>query len=170
MAQQTEQPTQPSGCHIFIDDQFIWTVEIVQSPDKRTVPLLNVITLSNGKWDFRPRHVHIFDQEGREAQVEKFSIDTGSEPYVTEYLKVLGNSFIGIDLLGRFEQFGGPSRIVIDLGDHRFELLALECGQFNVVADKINQINFDSPDIYEDYEVLGIEFLGKRGVAPLGEE
>ena len=157
-----------SACHVFLDDQNIWTLETLQEPDGTTIPILNIITFSPGAWDFRPREVHIHNRDNQEAMVEKFSMDTGvpGEPYLMEYLSVKGNSFIGLDLLGRFDDFVEPARVVIDLGEDRFELQVLDCLDFNALAEKIDQVNFDSPNIWEDYEVLQIEFLGEKSLRP----
>ena len=157
-----------SRCHVFIDDQNIWTLEMVEEPDGTTVPILNIITFSRGAWDFRPRQIHIYNQENEQAGVEKFSMDTGvpGEPYLMEYLSVRGNSFIGLDLLGRFDSFVEPARVAIDLGDDRFQLQLLDCMDFDALAERIDQINFDSPNIFEDFEVLQIEFLGEKSLRP----
>ena len=155
-----------SACHVFLDDQNIWTLETLEEPDGTTVPILNIITFSPGTWDLRPRDVHLYSQENEEATVEKFSMDTGvpGDPYLMEYLAVKGNSFIGLDLLGTFAGFAEPARVVIDLGEDRFQLQALDCMDFNALAEKIDRVNFDSPNIWEDYEVLQIEFLGEKSL------
>ncbi len=157
-----------SACHVFLDDQNIWTLETLEEPDGTTVPILNIITFSPGTWDFRPREVHIYNRENQEAMVEKFSMDTGvpGEPYLMEYLAVKGKSFIGLDLLGKFEDFVEPAHVVIDLGEDRFQLQPLDCMDFNALAEKIDRVNFDSPNIWEDYEVLQIGFLGEKSLRP----
>ena len=84
------------------------------------------------------------------------------EPYLTNYLKVLGNSFIGIDLVGEFEDFRKLKEVQIELGKNLFTLSPVHPAAFESLAIKINQINVDSPDIREDYQVLGINMLGKK--------
>ncbi len=162
--QQLKKPVEVSGCHAFIDYENIWTVEIVRTQGAQAVPILNIITFTPGEWDLRPEQVHVFDKEGSEAEVKRFSIDTGvaDEPYNTKYLKVLGNSFIGVDLLGEFEGFQESPRVAIDLGHLRYELKPLDCMSFERLAGQINNINFNSPDIQEDFEILRIEHLGKK--------
>ncbi|MDA2927932.1 hypothetical protein MYX78_12015 [Acidobacteria bacterium AH-259-G07] len=157
-----------SPCHVFIDDQNIWTLEIVQDPDGVLVPILNIITFSRGQWEFRPPQIHIVNQKGREARVEKFEMDTGvpGEPYIMRYLRVLGNSFIGLNLVGKFDDFTDATRVLIDLGRERFHLQPLDCMDFEMLAEKINRINIDSPDIWEDFDVLQIEYVGERGPRP----
>ena len=155
-----------SACHVFLDDQNIWTLETLEEPDGTTIPILNIITFSPGTWDFRPRDIHIYNQENQEATVEKFSMETGEEPYLMQYLAVKGNGFIGLDLLGKFEDFVEPARVVIDLGEDRFQFQVLDCLAFNALAEKIDRVNFDSPNIWEDYEVLQIEFLGEKSLRP----
>lgn len=158
-----------SRCHVFLDDQNIWTVEIVEDPQGVIVPILNIITFSPGGWDFRPQEVYIYNQEGQEATVERFSMYTGvpGEDYLMQYLKVRGNSFIGLDLLGEFDNFAEPTRVVIDLGDDRFQLEPVECLDFEALVEKIDQVNFNSPNLWEDFEVLQIEFMGQKMPRPV---
>ncbi len=141
---------------------------MVQSTEEVWIPILNIITLIPGEWDFRPGQIHIYNKQGRQAPLQEFSMDTGvaGEPYTMRFLKVLGNSFIGLDLDGEYDDFAEPARVIIDLGDHRFKLQAVKCSEFELLAEKINQVNFDSPDIPEDFEVLKIEFLGTQGPRP----
>ncbi len=195
--QQLKKQVEVSSCHAFIDYENIWTIEIMRTQSTEAVPILNVITFTPGEWDLRPEQIHVFDKEGSsEAEVTRFSIDTGvaADPYNTKYLKVLGNSFIGFDLLGKFEGFEesprvaidlghlkvlGNSfigfdllgkfegfeespRVAIDLGHTRFELKPLDCVSFERLAAQINNINFNSPDIQEDFSILKIEHLGRK--------
>ena len=159
---------QQSRCHVFIDYDFIWTLEIIHSPGKKPVPILNIITFSEEQDDFRPEQVHLFSAAGKEAKIDRFSIETGveGEPYLTTYLKLQGSSFIGMDLEGKFDGFEEVSKVVIDVGDDRFNLQPIDCLDFETLAQKINQVNFDSPQIREDFEVLKIELYGKREAVP----
>lgn len=159
---QNPSPPETSRCHVFIDHQFIWTFEMVDSSNGGTVPVLNIITFEKGVWEFRPEQIHILNRDKREAEVNKFSIDTGviGEPYDTPYLRVRGNSFIGMDLLGEFGQFSEPAEVVVDLGDDRYRLEPMDCLDFGMLAEKINRVNFDSPDIREDFHVLQIPLMG----------
>ncbi len=163
--QQLKKQVEVSSCHAFIDYENIWTIEIMRTQSTEAVPILNVITFTPGEWDLRPEQIHVFDKEGSsEAEVTRFSIDTGvaADPYNTKYLKVLGNSFIGFDLLGKFEGFEESPRVAIDLGHTRFELKPLDCVSFERLAAQINNINFNSPDIQEDFSILKIEHLGRK--------
>ncbi len=162
--QQLKKQVEVSSCHAFIDYENIWTIEIVRTQGAEPVPILNIITFTAGEWDLRPEQVHVFDKEGSEAEVKRFSIDTGvaNDPYDTKFLKVLGNSFIGVDLLGKFEGFEESPRVAIDLGHLRFELKPVDCMMFEGLVGQINNINFNSPAIQEDFEILRIEHLGKK--------
>ena len=157
-------PSEPSPCHVFIDDQNIWTLEVVQERTGEVIPILNIITLSPGSWDFRPRDIQLVGTDPAPVPVERFSMDTGvpDEPYVMEYLRVRGRSFIGLDLLGDFDNLPQPQRVLIDLGKDRFELQPLNCRQYEAVAEKIDRINIESPDVWEDFRFLGIDFMGNR--------
>lgn len=155
-----------SPCHIFIDDQNIWTLEILENDSRDIIPILNIITFSQGQWDFRPTQIHIYNEIGQEARVEQFSLDTGvaEEPFITQFLKVRGKSFIGVDLVGNFTDFGNPPRISVDLEEERFQLQPVECREFDTMAEKIDKLNVDSPNIWDDFDVLRIKFIGNREV------
>jgi hypothetical protein len=169
MAQpQQKKPVDQSRCHCFIDYQNIWTFEMVRSQEGKRVPILNIITFTPGEWELRPNQVHIFNNKNKEARVEKFSMDTGiaEEPYISNSLKVLGNGFIGVDLIGNFDDFAEPSKVAIDLGDQRFDLQPMDCLDFEMLAEQINKINFDSPKVKEDFDVLKIEPRGTKAPRP----
>jgi len=128
------------------------------------IPILNIITFTDGEWDFRPEHIHLISSSGAEAEIERFSIDTGvpGDPYIVHYLKVLGNSFIGMDLAGEFGGFQILDEVSVDLGDTQFILEPIDCLEYENVARQVNLINYESPNIREDFEVLKIKFKGKR--------
>lgn len=157
-----------SRCHCFIDYENIWTFEMVQNHEGERVPILNIITFKPGEWELKPAQVQVFNAKNRPARIDKFSIDTGieDEPYNVNNLKVLGNGFIGVDLLGKFDDYGEPTKVLIDLGDSRFELRPMDCMEFDMLAEQINKINFDSPQIKEDFDTLKIEHKGSRSARP----
>ena len=57
-------------------------------------------------------------------------------------------------------------RVVIDLGRSRFDLQPLDCLRFEAIAEQINKINFNSPNIQEDFDILRIEHVGRKGPRP----
>lgn len=149
---------------VYIDTNFIWTLEIVPDPYDRPIPILNIITLDRGEWDFKPVQVSLVNADGQTADVKRFSINTGveGEPYITNYLKVLGNSFIGVDLVGKFEDFRQLSEVRIELGENLFRLEPVRPLVFESLVSKIGAINVESPDIRDDFRVLGIRSFGTR--------
>jgi hypothetical protein len=66
-----------------------------------------------------------------------------------------------LDLAGDFEGFHELSEAAIDLGDHRFVLQPIDCLDFEALAERINQVNVDSPDLRQDYAVLKIDLMGR---------
>ncbi|GAB4243567.1 MAG: hypothetical protein Kow00109_19370 [Acidobacteriota bacterium] len=161
-----QEPPKGSCCHVFIDYQFIWTLEMVPDSTGHPTPVLNIITLLDGEWDFRPRDIHISNSAGREARVERFAVDTGvpGEPFLTPYLKVHGDSFIGLDLVGDFSDFAEPASVVIDLDRFRFRLQPVDRLEFENIVQRVSQINLESPDIRDDYRILNIDLRGRREV------
>ena len=152
-----------SKCHIFIDYRIIWTVEVAEEFNQDPVPIVNIITFDAKEAPLKPRHIHLYDAQGRTAKVEKFAIETGFEPYITSFLKVLTASFIGLDLQGEFAGFSEPQRVVIELGETEYTLQAVDCLDYEMLAEQINKVNFDSPDIKEDFDLLRIPHIGSTG-------
>jgi hypothetical protein len=167
-AQPGQKKVEASRCHVFIDYENIWTFEMVQNDEGKGVPILNVITFTPGQWEMKPNQVHVVNGKNREARIERFSMDTGiaEEPYISNSLKVLGNGFIGIDLMGNFDDHAEPTKVFIDLGDQRFELLPMDCMQFDMLAEQINKINVDSPAVKDDFDVLKIQHQGTKVAKP----
>ena len=137
--------TDPNG-HIFIDYRIIWTVEVAEEFKQAPVPIVNIITFEAKEAPLRPQQIHLYNATGRTAEVKKFAIETGFEPYITNYLRVLSSSFIGFDLEGDFEGFSEPERVVIELGETEFKLQAVDCLDYGMLAGQINKVNYDSPE------------------------
>ena len=152
-----------SKCHIFIDYRIIWTVEVAEEFNQAPVPILNIITFEAKEAPLKPEQIHLYDARGRTAEVKKFAIETGFEPYITNYLRVLTSSFIGLDLQGDFEGFSEPERVTIELGETEYTLQAVDCLDYEMLAEQINKVNYDSPDIKEDFDLLRIPHIGSTG-------
>jgi hypothetical protein len=160
---QERRSLEQSRCHVFIDYQFIWTLEVVSDYQGNSTPILNIVTIVDGQWDLRPNQIHLKEGNRREFEIERFSIDTGvGDGLQRKYLKVLGESFIGIDLQGEFQQLDELTEVSIELGNDVFVLEPVDCLRFETIVHQVNQINYDSPDIRQDYDVLKIDVLGKR--------
>ena len=158
---------QISQCHLFIDHENIWTLEILKN-ESVVVPILNIITLSPGEWEFRPRNIHLYDSRGRRAQIQKFSMNLGTEEfYVSEYLKVLGNNAIGLDLIGQSMNLLEITKVFIDLGTNRFKLKSINCVAFDSIAEKINQIDLNNHEIQRYFKTLQIEPIGTITAVPV---
>ena len=157
-----------SKCHIFIDYRIIWTVEVAEEFNQAPVPIVNIITFEATEAPLRPEQIHLYNATGRTAEVKKFAIETGFEPYITNYLKVLSSSFIGFDLEGDFEGFSEPERVVIDLAETEYTLQAVDCLDYEKLAEQINKVNYDSPDIKEDFDLLHIPHIGSKGLVKKG--
>ncbi len=157
-----------SNCHIFIDPEIIWTVEIVEALGQAPVPIVNIITFETGEAPLRPEQIRLFNQQERTAEIKRFKIETGFEPYFTSYLRVLPSSFIGFDLEGTFGGFTEPSRVAIELAETEYVLQAVDCLDFERLAERINKINFDTPDVREDFAILRIPHVGSRDMVKKG--
>ncbi len=152
-----------SRCHVFVDLEYIWTLEMVEA-GRSSTPILNIITFGEEELPLKPEQIVLRNQRNRRATVEKFSIDTGvdGDPYVTNYLMVLGGSFLGMDLKGSFSDHAEPKEVIIQLGDDEFRLQPIDCLDYEALAQQINQINFNSPNVEEDFKVLNISPMGIR--------
>jgi len=159
------QEVEASRCHIFIDYSNIWTLEVVEQFGRPPVAILNVITFNEEEQAFKPEQVQIYNTQGMSAEIEKLSIDTGvsGDPYITNYLKILPNSFIGMDLVADMSKFEEPDRVSVELGESEFFLMPVDCLDFETLAQRIDSINVNSPNIREDFDVLNIPQLGRKG-------
>ncbi|HSR50590.1 MAG TPA: hypothetical protein VLV83_07155 [Acidobacteriota bacterium] len=153
--------SKPSEHFVYIDHEFIFTFEMVDG-----IPVVNIITFAQGEWPLRPPQIRIFNEGGKRARVQEFSMDTGTEPYRTPFFRVLGDSFIGIDLLGDFSAHQQPAQVQFDLGKFRYYFQPMDPLAFETLVQKINSVNFNSPDLREDFRVLEIELTGVRRIIP----
>ena len=159
------QAVESSKCHVHVGYEFIWTFEVVNG-----TPVVNVITFTEGEWMLRPEQIVVggTDPRRRGARIRRFSIDTGvqGDPFNITFLRVHGNSFFGFDLLGDFSKYQEPAHVAVDLGNYRYELQPVDCLDFEMLVAKISQVNFNSPDVRDDYRVLGIMLIGRRSPRP----
>jgi hypothetical protein len=160
-------PAQPaeienSQCLIFVDYDFIWTIELVVERNQIT-PIFNAICLHRGQWELEPAEIRLFHGQ-EEFKVTDFSIDSGdaSNPYVTKYLGIKGPDSVGVDLVGNFQKLDALSEVVIELGKDRFILDALDCKDYDAKMDKIAELDMDGGNMIDDFEALGIKLFGRR--------
>jgi len=153
-----------SACHIFIDAKYIWTVEVIMESEGAPIPVMNLLTFGSQRTSLRPRQIHIYNEVSRKPDIERLAIDTGvdGDPYVTNFINVQPDSFIAFDLVGDFGGFEEPDRITVDLGEIEYNLEAIDCSDFEILVNRINQINFDSPDVRQDYDLLDIYHMGQK--------
>lgn len=158
-----------SRCWVYSDYRNIWTLEMVEGLDE-SIPILNIITFTDEEGPLRPEQIHIYNTRGLGAKVEKFAIDTGvdGDPYLTNYLKVLKNSFFGMDLKGTFSGFDEPDRVAIEFLAFEYSLQGVDCMDYEMLAERISHINLHSPDIREDFAILKIPHLGKKAPVRIG--
>jgi hypothetical protein len=160
-------PAQPavlknSSCLIFVDYDFIWTLELIKEK-KNTTPVFNAVCLHRGQWELEPAEVRLFRGEV-EYEVKNFSIDSGDpkKPYITRYLGMRGPDSVGVDLVGDFGRLDGLSEAVIELGRDRFILEALDCKEYDAKMDKIIELDMDGGNQVDDFQELGIQLFGRR--------
>ena len=153
-----------SACHVFIDTEYIWTVEVIMESEGTPIPVMNLITFGSQRSSLRPRQIHIYNEVSRKPDIERLAIDTGvdGDPYIANFINVQPGSFIAFDLVGDFGGFEEPDRITVDLGETEYNLAAINCVDFEILVNRINQVNFDSPDIRHDYELLDIHHMGQK--------
>jgi hypothetical protein len=151
-----------SQCLIFVDYDFIWTLELVKEK-KQTTPIFNVISLHRGQWELEPADIRL--HRGQEVfRVTGFSIDSGDtkKPYVTTYLGIRGPDSVGVDLIGEFKDLDLLSEVSIELGKDRFILDALDCEDYDAKMDKIAELDMDGGNMIDDFETFGLKLFGRR--------
>lgn len=151
-----------SQCLIFVDYDFIWTLELVKE-NKKMTPIFNAICFHRGQWELTPAQISL--RLGTEKfKVTNFSIDSGdpNKPYVTPYLGIRGPDSVGIDLVGEFGKLDTLSEVVVELGTDRFILEALDCKEYDAKMDKIAELDMDGGSMIDDFEASGIKLFGRR--------
>lgn len=152
---------EPSGRHfIYAQYDFILTFEFTAGKEA----ILNVVNFTDQTYAFRLEHISLTDEQDQDVKAEKIVIETGnpSDPYRTGAMKILPNSFIGLVLQGKFDSVKQFKSAAVQLGSLRCHLDPVSEPAFNVAAEKINKMNFDSPDVREDFRVLKMEFFGRK--------
>ena len=151
-----------SKCLMFVDYDFIWTLELVKEKKEMT-PIFNVISLHRGQWELEPAEIRLFRGK-EEFKATNFSIDSGDakKPHLTTYLGMRGPDSIGLDLVGDFRTLESLSEVVIELGKDRFILDALDCKDYDARMDKIVELDMDGGNMVDDFEALGLKLFGRR--------
>lgn len=150
----------PSGHHFaYVDARFIFTLELY---NERT-PILNFVNITDEQHLLRPADIELV-AEGRRYRVKFLSVDTGAgqDQVLVPSIKMHPRSSFGILLKGDFEGLKSLDRVAIRFEREVYELAALSPLDFEFLVQKINKVNLNSPNIEEDYSILGIEHLGKR--------
>ncbi|MBI4455764.1 MAG: hypothetical protein HY644_07680 [Acidobacteria bacterium] len=150
-----------SGRHfIYAQYDFILTFELTAQKEA----ILNVVNFTDKTYYLRPQDILLTDTQDQAVKVDKIILETGnpSDPYLTSNMKILPNSFIGLVLKGGFASIQSFQSVSVQLGNQLCMLDSLSEPRFNDAAERINKMNFDSPDVREDYRVLKMEFFGRK--------
>ncbi len=150
-----------SGRHlIYAQYDFIFTFEFTAQNE----PILNIVHFTDQALPLRAQNILLVDDQGREVKVDRIILETGdsADPYLTPIMKILPNSFIGLVLKGKFDAVKGFKSVAVQLGNLLFHLDAVSAPAFDGAAEKINKMNFDSPDVREDFRVVKMDFLGRK--------
>ena len=147
---------------MFVDYDFIWTLEVVREGNK-AIPIFNAICLHRGQWELAPAEIRLLRGK-EEFRVTDFSIDSGDpgKPHITRYLGIRGPDSVGLDLIGDYQNLDALSEVVIELGQDRFILDALDCKDYDAKMDKIAELDMDGGNMVDDFEALGIQLFGRR--------
>jgi hypothetical protein len=152
---------EPSGRHfVYAQYDFILTFELTSQKEA----ILNVVNFTSPTYYIRTQHIILIDSQDKLIKVEKIVMETGNpaDPFKTSNMKILPNSFIGLVLQGDFSSVEKLKSVSVQLGNSIYKLDSLSDLQFNIAADKINKMNFDSPDVREDFRVLKMDFFGSK--------
>ncbi len=152
---------EPSGRHfLYAQYDFILTFELTAQKEA----ILNVVNFTSRTYYIRTQHILLVDASDKPIKVDKIVMETGNpaDPFRTSNMKILPNSFIGLVIQGDFSSVDKMKSVSVQIGDSVYRLESLSDLQFNISADKINKMNFDSPDVREDFRVLKMEFFGRK--------
>src|SRR3989442_1565353 len=152
---------EPTGRHfLYAQYDFILTFELTTQKEA----IFNIVNFTNRTYYIRNQHVVLNDAGDKPIKVDKIVMETGNpaDPYRTSNMKILPNSFIGLVIQGDFSSTDKLKSVSVQIGDSLYRLESLSDLQFNIAAEKVNKMNFDSPDVREDFRVLKMEFFGRK--------
>ncbi|MBI4484154.1 MAG: hypothetical protein HY652_14865 [Acidobacteria bacterium] len=147
----------------YIDYQYIFTLELTA----RNVPILNFMNFTEDRPTLSSDGVEL-RWGGQRYPVKFFAIETGNpeEPVLVPNLKLHPRTYFAVLLRGDFASLPGWEQVAVHLESEVFELQPLDPPAFDRLAQRIIRINVRSPDLRDDFRVLGIEHLGKRHREP----
>lgn len=155
-------PIQKSAYFAFVDQDYIFTVEIV----KPGVPLLNFVSMTEQDAKLQAKNVR-FTLENRKVAAKTLAIETGvfSQAIDTFILTIHPRSAFGVRVNGEFDNAREFLGAAIRLENEELKLAPLASFDFEILVAKVNQINLGSPDFSEDWRVLRLKKMGERSPA-----
>jgi len=151
-----------SAYFAFVDHDYIFTIEAV----KPGVFLLNFVSMTDGEAKLYAKYIQL-TLENRKAAAKLLIVETGNytQSMAVGSMTIHPRSSFGVRLSGDFgnakEIFGATIR----LGEEDLKLTPLTSFDFELLVAKVNRLNLESPDFYEDWRVLRMERLGTRSPA-----
>lgn len=152
-------PLEQSPYYVFVDREFIFTLEMV----KPGVPLFNFISMIDEERNLLAKQIQIILQT-RKVPGKFFMVDTGDpkEPVIVPSVRIRPRSSFGVRLQGEFGTEKELLGATIRVAEEDFKLVPLASFDFEKLAMKINRLSLASPDFREDWRVLKLELLGTR--------
>lgn len=132
-----------SQSFLYLSDQRIVTVELA---DSKSV-ILNYISLTSTYEILKARQLVLIGEGGVPYRGHLFQKEDGGpeRPFDVSYL-VKPNQFAGYVVVGRFDVQGKIEKVLLEIGGRILELEAVSDEDFEVVAARIGEINFESKD------------------------
>ena len=155
-------PRDKSAYFAFVDHDYIFTIEVV----KPGIPLLNFVSMTNEENRIYAKGIRLA-LANRKSTARLLSVETGEfrQPMSIPSIAVHPKSSFGVRIDGDFGNVTELSGATIRLGDEDFQLAPLSHFEFESLALKVNHLNLGSPDFFEDWHVLKLEWLGSRSPA-----
>ncbi len=152
-------PLEKSAYFVFIDREYIFTIEVV----KPGVPILNFVCMGDKESNLLAKDVTVA-LENRKVAGRIFLVDTGDpkQPLATPTMRIRPRSSFGTRVDGDFGDAKEFYGVTIRLGGEEFRLIPVSSLDFENLALKIGKLNLGSPDFSDDWRVLGIQVLGTR--------
>jgi len=148
-----------SAYFAFVDMDYIFTAEVFQPG----VLLFNFVSMVDEEHQLQAKEIRLA-LENRKVPATLFMVDTGNpkEPLIVPNLRMRPRSSFGVRLQGDFGDARELYGAAVRLGEEDFNLAPLSSFDFENLALKVNRINLDSPDFWDDWRVLKLTAMGTR--------
>lgn len=148
-----------SAYYAYVGRDYIFTIEIT---DPGT-PLFNFVSMLDQEGKLQAKNIRL-SLGNRRSPADLFVIEPApkQDPIIVSSMRIRPRSSFGFRLEGKFGTTRELYGVEIKLGEDTFKLAPLSNIDFDILVDKVNRLNLNSPDFRDDFHVLDLVFMGNR--------